>query len=305
MAGYKTMFLVNPNADAGRAWRTVSYLRPLVEEFGGADWAGSVYPTHATVLAHEAAKAGYQLVIAAGGDGTVHEVINGLMKVPPENRPRLGIVPLGSGNDFAHSEGIRSNPAEALKQVFTGQPKRIDLGVFELDHGQREYFDNTFGMGFDATVTIRTHRLTHIHGFMMYLVAVLQTIAFNHEAPQMHIVTDGEAWDEKTIMMVACNGPREGGGFAIAPSAITSDGKLDYASICHVSRLMMLRLVPEVMKGTHGRFKQVRLGQFRRLELRSEKPVNIHADGEVIAGFGTDVRNVRVEVVPGALELIV
>ncbi len=305
MAGHKTMFLVNPSADSGRAWRTVSDLRPLVEEFGGADWAGSVYPTHATVLAHEAAKAGYQLVIAAGGDGTVHEVINGLMKVPSEDRPRLGIVPLGSGNDFAQSEGIRTNPAEALKQIFTGQPKRIDLGVFELDHRQREYFDNTFGMGFDATVTIRTHSLNHIHGFMMYLVAVLQTIALNHEAPQMHIVTDGEAWDEETIMLVACNGPREGGGFAVAPSAITTDGKLDYASICHVSRLMMLRLVPEVMKGTHGRFKQVRLGQFKRLELRSEKPLNIHADGEVISGFGTDVRNVSVEVVPGALEIIV
>ncbi len=305
MAGHKTMFLVNPNADLGRAWRTVSDLRPLVEEFGGADWAGSVYPTHATVLAYEAAKAGYQLVIAAGGDGTVHEVINGLMKVPSEDRPRLGIVPLGSGNDFAHCLGIHSNPAEALKQIFTGEPKRIDLGVFELDHGQREYFDNTFGMGFDATVTIRTHQLNHIHGFMMYLVAVLQTIALNHEAPQMHIETDNEAWDEKTIMMVACNGPREGGGFAVAPSAITSDGTLDYASICHVSRLMMLRLVPEVMKGTHGRFKQVRLGTFRRLNLRSEKPINIHADGEVISGFGTDVRNVSVEVVPGALEIIV
>jgi diacylglycerol kinase (ATP) len=304
MAAHKTMFLVNPSADLGRAWRSISDLRPLVDEFGGADWAGTVYPTHATVLAQEAAMAGYQLVIAAGGDGTVHEVINGLMKVPSEARPRLGIVPLGSGNDFAHSLGIHSNPAEALRQIYTGQPKRIDLGMFELDHGQREYFDNTFGMGFDATVTIRSRRLTHIHGFMMYLVAVLQTIVLNHEAPHMHIVTDGEAWDEETIMLVACNGPREGGGFAVAPSASTSDGMLDYASVCHVSRLMMLRLVPEVMKGTHGRFKQVRLGRFKRLELRSEKPINIHADGEVISGFGTDVRNVKVEVVPGALEII-
>lgn len=210
MTGHKTMFLVNPNAGLGRAWRMISDLRPLVEEFGGADWAGSVYPTHATTLAQKAAEAGYSLVIAAGGDGTVHEVINGLMKVPSEARPRLGIVPLGSGNDFAHSEGILANPAEALKQIFTGQPKRIDLGVFEIDHAEREYFNNTFGIGFDATVTIRTHRLNHIHGFMMYLVAVLQTIALNHEAPRMHIVADGEAWDEETIMMVACNGPRRG-----------------------------------------------------------------------------------------------
>ncbi|MFZ0531981.1 MAG: diacylglycerol kinase family protein [Anaerolineales bacterium] len=304
MTVHKTKFLVNPNADMGRAWRTIADLRPLVEKFGGADWAGTVYPTHATILARQAAEAGYTLVIATGGDGTVHEVINGLMQVPPEARPRLGIVPLGSGNDFAHSVGIHGNPAEALKQIYTGQPKRIDLGVFDIGWGEHEYFNNTFGMGFDATVTIRTHRLTHIRGFMMYLVAVLQTIALNHEAPRMHIVTDGETWDDETIMLVVCNGPREGGGFLVAPGADITDGILNYASICHVSRLMMLRMIPEVMKGTHGRFKQVRLGQLHKLQLHSERPMTIHADGEVISGFGTDVRNVTVEVVPGALEII-
>jgi diacylglycerol kinase (ATP) len=305
MTGHKTKFLVNPNADMGRAWRTVADLRPLMEEFGGADWAGTVYPTHATTLARQAAEDGYTLVIAAGGDGTVHEVINGLMQVPSDVRPRLGIIPLGSWNDFAHTIGINSNPAEALKQIYTGQPKRIDLGVFDIGRGEHEYFDNTFGMGFDATVTIRTHRITHIHGFMMYLVAVLQTIVLNHEAPQMHIVTDGETWDEETIMLVVCNGPREGGGFLVAPSAVNSDGILNYASICHVSRLMMLRLVPEVMKGTHGRFKQVRLGQLHKLQLHSERPLTIHADGEIISGFGTNVRDITVEVVPGALEIII
>jgi len=304
MTGHKTKFLVNPNADMGRAWRTVADLRPLIEEFGGADWAGTVYPTHATTLARQAAEAGYSLVIAAGGDGTVHEVINGLMQVPSDARPRLGIIPLGSGNDFAHTVGINGNPAEALKQIYTGQPKRIDLGVFDIGRDEREYFDNTFGMGFDATVTIRTHHITQIHGFMMYLVAVLQTIVLNHEAPRMHIVTDSETWDEETIMLVVCNGPREGGGFLVAPGAVNSDGILDYASICHVSRSMMLRLVPEVMKGTHGRFKQVRLGQLHKLQLHSERPLTIHADGEIISGFGTDVRDVTVEVVPGALEII-
>jgi diacylglycerol kinase family enzyme len=117
-------------------------------------------------------------------------------------------------------------------------------------------------------------------------------------------VTDGETWDDETIMMVVCNGPREGGGFLVAPGADITDGILNYASICHVSRLMMLRMIPEVMKGTHGRFKQVRLGQLHKLQLHSERPMTIHADGEVISGFGTDVRNVTVEVVPGALEII-
>lgn len=304
MSGSKTMILVNPNADLGRAWRSVGNLRSLVEEYGGADWVGSVYPGHAITLAHQAAQAGYDLVIAAGGDGTVHEVINGLMQVPRESRPRLGIVPLGSGNDFAQSIGIPTQPIEALRKIFIGQPQTIDLGVFEIEKGEREYFDNTFGMGFDATVTIRTHRLTHIHGFMMYLVAVLQTIALNHDAPRMHILADETAWEEQTEMLVVCNGPREGGGFLVAPQAIATDGWLNYASICRVSRLMMLRMIPEVMNGRHGRFKQVRLGQLRKLQIESERPLTIHADGEVVCGFETTARNIRVEVVPSALELI-
>jgi diacylglycerol kinase (ATP) len=305
MIGHKTKFLVNPNADMGNAWRMVADLRPLVEEFGGADWAGTVYPTHATLLAQQAAEEGYSLVISAGGDGTVHEVINGLMQVPADKRPRLGIVPLGSGNDFAHSIGVQNNPAEALKRVFTGQPKLIDLGKYDIGRGAPEYFDNTIGMGFDATVTIRTHRLNWVRGFMMYLVAVLQTIAMNHEAPRMHIETDLESWDDETIMFVACNGPREGGGFLVAPEADNTDGILDYASICYVSQLMMLRLLPEVMRGTHGRFKQIRLGKMHKLHLDAEKPVTIHADGEIVSGFGMDVRHIDIEVVPGALEVVV
>jgi diacylglycerol kinase (ATP) len=304
MIGQPTKFLVNPNADMGRAWRTVADLRPLMEEFGGADWAGTVYPTHATSLARQAAEAGYKLVIAAGGDGTVHEVINGLMQVPPEVRPKLGIVPLGSGNDFAHTLGISKYPVEALKRIFTGKPMRIDLGRFDIGRGEYEYFNNTFGVGFDATVTIRTHRITMLHGFMMYLVAVLQTIALNHEAPLMHIETDSGDWSEETIMFVVCNGPREGGGFSVVPEALVNDGVLDFAAIRHVSRLMMLRLIPEVMNGTHARFKQVRMGQLHRLNLQSEKPITIHADGEVICGFGMDVRKVSLEIVPGALDII-
>lgn len=305
MPGEKTMFIVNPNADMGRAWRIAADLRPLVEEFGGAEWSGTVYPTHATELAFQAAESGCSLVIAAGGDGTVHEVVNGLMMVPAERRPRLGIVPLGSGNDFAHSIGITGSPADALRKVFTGDRKSVDLGVFDIGRAKPEYFDNTFGIGFDATVTIRSHSLSWVKGFMMYFVAVLQTIAMNLEAPMMQVTTDEESWSEKTIMLVACNGPREGGGFLVAPGSDNSDGILNYAAVRNVSRLMMLRLIPEVMNGTHGRFKQVRMGKMRRIHIQADQPVTIHADGEVISGFGTDVRTIDVEIVPGALEVMV
>jgi diacylglycerol kinase (ATP) len=304
MSEHQIKFLVNPNADRGRAWQTASDLKPMVEKYGGADWEKTSYATHATELARQAADQGYQMIISVGGDGTIHEVINGLMQVPPEKRPQLGIVPVGSGNDFAYSIGIRSNPAEALKRAFTGQVTRIDLGRFEIGRGSPEYFNNTFGIGFDAIVTIRTHQLTWVHGFMMYFIAVLQTIALNLEAPRMQIETDSGSWDEETIMFVVCNGPREGGGFSVAPNALFSDGVLNYASVCHVSRLMMLRLIPEVMKGTHGRFKQVRLGQLHRLDLHSEKPLAIHADGEVVCDSDLGIRDVSVDIIPGAIEII-
>ncbi len=304
MSRTKTLVILNPHADRGHAWDTAATLQLPAEEFGDVNWVKTSYPLHATLLARESIGESYTLVIAAGGDGTVHEVINGLMQIAAERRPSLGIIPLGSGNDFAHSIGIRNTAPEALRRIIAGEHKRMDVGRFDIGRGEPQYFNNTFGMGFDATVTIRTQRLTWVRGFLMYFIAVLQTIALNLDAPKMRIVADGQAWEEETIMIVACNGPREGGGFAVAPQAVITDGLLDYASVCRVSKLMMLRLIPEVMKGTHGRFKQVRLGKFRQLQLDSELPVTIHADGEVICGFGSGAKQVKIEVVPQAIDII-
>ncbi len=92
MPKHKTKLIINPNADLGRAWRLGADLNRVVAEFGGADWSGTVYPTHATELAIQAADEGYETVVSIGGDGTTHEVINGLMQIPAERRPRLGIA---------------------------------------------------------------------------------------------------------------------------------------------------------------------------------------------------------------------
>lgn len=305
MVKHKVKLIINPNADLGRAWRWASDLRPIVEEFGGADWAGTVYPTHATELARQAAEQGYEMVVAVGGDGTVHEVINGLMQVPGDRRPHLGVVPMGSGNDFAHNVGIKIRPDQAMRQVFSSQPIKIDIAMIKDDLGRREYWDNTLGVGFDATVNIRSHNVPIVHGFLMYLISVIQTIILNHDAPHMSIETDEEKWGENMLMVVICNGPREGGGFFVAPDARLDDGWLHYTAIREVSRLMMFRLVPEVMRGTHGRFPQVRMGKFRKLSLSADRPLHIHADGEIFAGFGTRVKQLSIEVLPEALEVIV
>lgn len=304
MPQHRVKLIVNPNADLGRAWIVARDLRPIVEEFGGADWAGTVYPTHAVELARQAGEQGYEVVVAAGGDGTAHEVINGLMQVPKDKRPRLGVVPLGSGNDFAHAIGMNAQPLHALRQVFTGQPKSIDIVRLEDNLGRVEYWGNTLGIGFDTTVTIRSRRFRQFRGFLIYLVAVIQTILLNHDAPRMQVQSDREQWEQEMVMLVLCNGGREGGGFRVSPQAKPDDGLLNYAGIQRVSRPMMFRLLPEVMRGTHGRFRQVRMGEFTHMQVQSDRPLYIHMDGEIFAGWGNDIRSLRVDLLPGELQIV-
>lgn len=298
----KIKIILNPMADMGNAWRVARDLRSITEEHGGVDWSGTVYPGHAIELAKQSE--GYDLVIAMGGDGTVHEVMNGLMQIPEEARPILGVVPVGSGNDFGHGINASTTPTEALKHAINGEPSVVDLGLMTDQHGRKEYFDNTLGIGFGAIVTIRSHRLPLLRGFLMYLSAVIQTIMLDHNPIAMQIETDTEKWNQKVIYLVLCNGPREGGGFLIAPDAKIDDGILHYAMITDVSRPMMFRIVPEVMKGTHGHFKQVKMGTCKKFTLTADRPLYIHADGEIFTGPGTDLRQVSFEVLPKALRVI-
>ncbi len=302
----KVKLILNPMADMGRAWKAAGDLRPIAQEFKGEiSWSGTVYPTHAVELAKQAADEGCDLVVSIGGDGTVHEVANGLMQVPEGKRPVLGVVPIGSGNDFAHSIGIPKKPDHALAHALQGgNLASIDLGLMTDEHGRREYFDNTLGIGFDAVVTIRSHKLPIVKGFLMYLTAVIQTILLNHDPAKVRFQTEQESWEDTVLMTTICNGGREGGGFLISPDSKNDDGVLQFLNVKKVSRAMMFRLVPEFMKGTHLRFKQVHLGSFKKISLASDRPLYIHADGEIFTSFGSNLRKINVEAVPGALRVV-
>jgi len=300
----KVKIILNPMADMGNAWRVARDLRSITEEHGGVDWSGTVYPGHAIDLAKQAGEQGYDMVIAMGGDGTVHEVVNGLMKIPPEKRPMLGVVPVGSGDDFGHALKISQKPNEALLLALNGEPSPVDLCMMTDEHGRTEYFDNTLGVGFGAMVTIRSHRIPILRGFLIYLIAVIQTIVVDHVPISMHITADEKEWEQKVKYLVVCNGPREGGGFLVAPDAKVDDGLMSYVMITDVSRPMMFRIVPEVMKGTHVRFKQVRLGTCKKFSLTADRPLYIHADGEIFSGPGTNLRKLDFEILPDALKVV-
>jgi diacylglycerol kinase (ATP) len=300
----KVKIILNPMADMGNAWRVARDLRSITEQHGDVDWSGTVYPGHAITLAQQAGEQGYDMVIAMGGDGTVHEVVNGLMKTPVEKRPILGVVPVGSGNDMGHALNISQKPSDALLRALDGEASAIDLCMMTDEHGRTEYFDNTLGVGFGAMVTIRSHRIPILRGFLIYLIAVIQTIILDHIPISMHIKADEKEWDQKVKYLVVCNGPREGGGFLVAPDAKIGDGIMNYVMITDVSRLMMFRILPEVMKGTHGRFKQVSMGTCQKFSLTADRPLYIHADGEIFSGPGTDLRKLSFEILPDALKVV-
>jgi len=303
----KVKLILNPMADMGRAWKAANDLRPIVQEFQGEiSWSGTVYPTHAIELAKQAAQEGYDLIIALGGDGTAHEVVNGLMQIAEEKRPVMGIVPIGSGNDFAHALGVPQKSSHALVHALKAETvTAIDIGRLTDEHsGRMEYFDNTVGAGFDAVVTIRSHKLPIVKGFLMYLTAVIQTILLNHNPAKIKFQTESESWEESVLMTTVCNGGREGGGFLISPDSKIDDGVFQFLNVKKISRGTMFRLVPEFMKGTHLRFRHVRLGSFKKLRMQSDRPLYIHADGEVFTSFDADVRDISLEVLAGALKVV-
>jgi diacylglycerol kinase (ATP) len=300
----KVKLILNPMADMGAAWRVANDLRPIIAEYGHADWSGTVYPTHATELAQQAAQDRYDMVVAMGGDGTVHEVVNGLMRVPAEQRPILGVVPVGSGNDFAHAIGVPLQPDRALAHALKGEPGLVDIGLMTDENDRQEYFDNTVGVGFDAVVTIRSHKLPIVRGFLMYLTAVIQTILLNHDPANMKVAADGDKWEEDALMFTICNGGREGGGFIIAPEAKLDDGILHYAMVKKCGRLTMFRLIPEFMKGTHVHFPQLRMGTCQTFQILADRPMYIHADGEIFTSFGSNLKGLKFEILPKALRVI-
>lgn len=301
----KVKLIFNPIANLGRAWPIATALRPIVQELGGADWVGTVYPTHATELARQAGEEGYDRVIALGGDGTMHEVINGLMQLPTESRPQLGIVPVGSGNDFSHAIGVSPDPLAAIRQALVGEPHKIDIGQITDNLGRSEYWANAVGIGFDTIVTINSRKVPVLKGFGIYLAAVLKTILMDYEYFKVDVKMDGKEWQREVFMLVLCNGPREGGGFHVYPNANPSDGLLNYLAFDKMSRMNMFLSLPGVMNGTHDRNPHAHFGEYKKMEIRSNRPLYIHTDGEIFADPAIHkVDELSIEIKPGALVVV-
>ncbi|MCP4416591.1 MAG: diacylglycerol kinase family lipid kinase [Chloroflexi bacterium] len=296
--------ILNPWADRGRGAMQAAVIDQVSQRYGGVDLVESERPGHALELARQAADDGYDVVVAAGGDGTISDVVNGLMR-GDKGVTRLGVIPIGSGNDLAWSLGISTDIETAVKQLFNGSPKTIDLARIEDDKGRFRIVDNNVGIGFDAVVVIETEAITRVHGFLMYLLATLRTIMSYSQLPQISAHFDDELVEQSLMFMTFGVGPRGGGGFLLTPDAKQDDDLVDTCTVNPISRLTMLGLLLAVVKGSHVRSKHVTMRQSKRIRVRADRPLPIHTDGEMFAYPRDDVREVTVTSLPAAIEVIV
>jgi diacylglycerol kinase family enzyme len=268
-----------------RAWGARVQLRP------------TGYPGHAVELARQAALEGIPLVAAAGGDGTAHEVVNGLMQA---GRPevRFSLFPVGSANDYAYSLGLLGRPVRGVRRVDLGRVRTTEQG------GRECYFICNLGMGFTAQVTRQANRLRWLQGMALYGLGTLRSLVEDFGYQEMEIQIDEEArWRAPTLLFSVLIGLREG-GFVLAPRAVVDDGWFDFIHAGTLSRWAVLRLLPRVaLFGAPARYPGVRQGRCRRCTVSSAEPLIVHSDGEFFCLPEEEIHTIEIELLPLALPI--
>jgi diacylglycerol kinase (ATP) len=280
----RAIVLLNPAAGRGRAAARLKDWRRLA----GVEVVTAASGAEMERQAREAVAGGCQRVIAAGGDGAVHHVLNGVAGTSAA----LGIIPCGSGNDFARELGLPMDLAAAAAMAVEGAPRAIDLG--RIDPPGR-YFGCIASFGLDSYANrLANEYRGPLRGTALYVYALLRALV----AYRTPWVTAGE-FRGPAILLAAANTPSYGGGMRIAPGADPADGLLDVVVVRDMSRLKLLWCFPEVFRGAHLGRPEVTVTRLPRLRVEADRPLEIFADGEFV-GYTP----VQVSVLPGGVKVV-
>jgi YegS/Rv2252/BmrU family lipid kinase len=230
----------------------------------------------------------YGGVVAVGGDGTLHEVLQAV----DVERHVLGLIPRGSGNDFAWMNGWPASVEKCAERIAARKERRIDIGLWE---GGR--FHTSVGVGFEARVNYESHRIHCLRGTAIYLAALARTLSDLRTYP-VRIDWSGGTWEGDLLLASIGNGRRVGGAFFLTPDARNDDGMLDICFTPRVSLLRLLRILPATFRGTHVRKPPVQLQRGARIRIDSDAGFPVHIDGEML---GLDIKGLDLGVAPQAL----
>lgn len=296
--------ILNPKARGGAGAR----LRQDIErELSARGAAARIAETrergHATALAMDAVRRGATVVVAAGGDGTIHEVANGILRATedtPDAAVALGIIPIGTGNDFVKVVPGTSTLALACDTIASGVTLRVDVGVAAWGEEQ-EYFVNAIGTGVDVEVVRQIERLSRSGGGLAYIRGLLRALRI-YAPIGVRVVADGEETRQRVMNVAIANGRSVGGAFRIAPRSSITDGRLDLCIIEEVPALSQLLLAARMLRGTHESSSRVRTSRIQHVELYVEDgPLFFQLDGELREPKG--ITHMTVRVVPSRLNV--
>lgn len=289
----RRLFIVNPNAGKGRALRIWNQLSQfLMEKNVEFDFHFTTRPGEATEFARNNGSR-FDQVIAIGGDGTVHEAVNGIVGY----EVAFGVIPAGTGNDFARLFNWNLHPVQEAERILRNQTVLVDL-VRMHDR----LFINVAGMGFDATVANDTNqsRILKRLGAMGYVASVLKNLP-RFQATHAEIDVDGKRYEFEEVLLIAVgNAVSYGGGMRITPQADCRDGVLDICVVSGISKLELIRVFPQIFTGRHISHENVTMMRGQKIRVETKEPFLIHADGEI-----TGKTPELFEVMPNSIRLIV
>lgn len=288
--------LANPAAGSGRGRRLGARAVALLERHGvRVETIVSRGAGHLAEAAAAEAARGRVRLVAIGGDGTLSEVARGMLSVPG-HVTALGVVPLGTGNDFVKSAGLPYSWRAACRRLAQGcTPRSIDAGRVN-----GRWFINGVGVGFDAAIAQATLRHKWMPGPLGYGAGLVEALWAGVDRPVCTLRWDGGEDRRAVTLVAACNGQYAGGLFRLAPRAELDDGRLDIVWADALNRLQVLRHAPRVIRGTHESLPIAHFVQSTRLEIESDRPLPAQADGELL---GAGLTRLEIELAAGVLRL--
>jgi len=296
----KFLAIVNPAAGGGRSARRAGLeLAGLKEKGLRIDVIESTGPNHASELAAEGYQQGYRRFLAVGGDGTAHEVINGIFQRPQGTRVELGFLPLGRGNSFLRDFTTRGAEA-SLQALVEGRKRPVDVLCLQHDQGTIYSF-NLLSVGFTADVGAITNRVFKPFGQFGYLLGVfVKVVQLNRSAFKVRCDDDRE-WDERRCLFLSFNNSKfTGGTMLIAPQADPTDGLVEYVRWGPIGRVELLKMLPRLYDGTHLDHPLAARRAVKRVEFEMHAPVDVMVDGEIVR-----LRCKTLEILPGAMDVYI
>jgi diacylglycerol kinase family enzyme len=291
--------IFNPNAARGRAKKRMAELQRLLGD--RADFQPTQNPRHAVELALKAAQAGFPVVAAAGGDGTVHEVANGLLR---SGRPDVtfAVFPIGSANDYAFTLGLSLE--SGLDRNTAPRVRPMDVGIVRAETGRECYFINSLGLGFSGMVTEEARRIRWLQGMALYGLAFVRVFLFRYAYPSMEIAIDQEIRRLPTFSLTVAIGKREG-NLMVTPEAIPDDGLFDFLHVGAISRRDIVRYSPRLATGQPlpADHPALWMGRCREVRVQADGPLTVHVDGELFCLPPDGIRRLNIRMLPGLLRV--